>query len=233
MKTPKFILNRTEDYLYHSKLWIIGYASLFYLCSIIIFSMLLTFCVFIYNCIGLDPETMTNFGGDPTYLKKSNDNLHFLLSVLVTAPLCEELIFRLGLSSKRKIFFRWVGLLPAIIVWYFIQKDFLLIFLLLGFGVLTAISLYRFTSSDMWEIFISKYFVRLIWINALLFGLLHLTAFTELSIELFPYALCLSVWPFLGGCVITYIRVNIGFFACVVAHIIFNLPGVLATMICL
>ena len=31
MKTPKFILNRTEDYLYHSKLWIIGYASLFYL----------------------------------------------------------------------------------------------------------------------------------------------------------------------------------------------------------
>jgi hypothetical protein len=25
--------------------------------------------------------------------------------------------------------------------------------------------------------------------------------------------------------------VNIGFFACVVAHIIFNLPGVLATMI--
>ena len=105
MKTPKFILNRTEDYLYHSKLWIIGYASLFYLCSIIIFSMLLTFCVFIYNCIGLDPETMTNFGGDPTYLKKSNDNLHFLLSVLVTAPLCEELIFRLGLSSKRKIFF--------------------------------------------------------------------------------------------------------------------------------
>ncbi len=35
MKTPKFILNRTEDYLYHSKLWIIGYASLFYLCSII------------------------------------------------------------------------------------------------------------------------------------------------------------------------------------------------------
>ena len=85
----------------------------------------------------------------------------------------------------------------------------------------------------MWEIFISKYFVRLIWINALLFGLLHLTAFTELSIELFPYALCLSVWPFLGGCVITYIRVNIGFFACVVAHIIFNLPGVLATMICL
>lgn len=105
MKTPKFILNRTEDYLYHSKLWIIGYASLFYLCSIIIFSMLLTFCGFIYNCIGLDPETMTNFGGDPTYLKKSNDNLHFLLSVLVTAPLCEELIFRLGLSSKRKIFF--------------------------------------------------------------------------------------------------------------------------------
>ena len=105
MKTPKFILNRTEDYLYHSKLWIIGYASLFYLCSIIIFSMLLTFCVFIYNCIGLDPETMTNFWGDPTYLKKSNDNLHFLLSVLVSAPICEELIFRLGLSSKRKIFF--------------------------------------------------------------------------------------------------------------------------------
>lgn len=105
MKTPNFILNRTEDYLYHSKLWIIGYASLFYLCSIIIFSVLLTFCVFIYNCIGLDPETMTNFGGEPTYLKKSNDNLHFLLSVLVTAPLCEELIFRLGLSSKRKIFF--------------------------------------------------------------------------------------------------------------------------------
>ena len=104
MKTPKFILNRTEDYLYHSKLWIIGYASLFYLCSIIIFSMLLTFCVFIYNCIGLDPETMTNFGGDLTYLKKSNDNLHFLLSVLVTAPLCEELIFRLGLSSKTENF---------------------------------------------------------------------------------------------------------------------------------
>lgn len=70
MKTPKFILNRTEDYLYHSKLWIIGYASLFYLCSIIIFSMLLTFCVFIYNCIGLDPETMTNFGGRSYIPKK-------------------------------------------------------------------------------------------------------------------------------------------------------------------
>ena len=45
----------------------------------------------------------------------------------------------------------------------------------------------------MWEKFISKYFVRLIWINALLFGLLHLTAFTELSIELFLLVLQLFV----------------------------------------
>lgn len=86
MKSPKFILNRTEDYLYHSKLWIIGYASLFYLCSIIIFSMLLTFCVFIYNCIGLDPETMTNFGGR-SYIPKKR--------VMTTCIFCYQFLSRL------------------------------------------------------------------------------------------------------------------------------------------
>lgn len=231
MKIPKFILDRTDDYLHHSKLWIIGYAVLFYLCSALFFSLLQMACMSIYDSVGINPETMTSFGGDPTHLKQYSSNLYFLLSTLVIAPLCEELIFRLGLSSKRKTIALWIGILPVVLVWYFISKCPLINILLLEFGALAAMSLYFFTDDDMLQNINQKHFKLYVWTSALLFGFLHLTAFSELSFKILPFALCISVWPFLGGCVITYIRVNIGFIAGVVTHIMVNLPAVIATMV--
>lgn len=41
----KFILSRTEDYLIHSKKWIVGYGLLFWLISRIIAMLLVIGCV--------------------------------------------------------------------------------------------------------------------------------------------------------------------------------------------
>lgn len=72
--------------------------------------------------------------------------------------------------------------------------------------------------------------LAVVWISALAFGLLHLNAFADMSWVILPYALCICVWPFLGGCAITYLRMNMGFFAGLIMHIVVNLPGVIGSL---
>ena len=94
MKRPKFILNRTDDYLHHSKKWMIGHALLFYVASIFCFVALQMVCSYIYGLFGVSPESLTKFGGDPQYQIQKKSTLEFLLSVLLVAPLCTAFSFK-------------------------------------------------------------------------------------------------------------------------------------------
>ena len=230
MKRPKFILNRTDDYLHHSKKWMIGHALLFYVASIFCFVALQMVCSYIYGLFGVSPESLTKFGGDPQYQIQKKSTLEFLLSVLLVAPLCEEVIFRFGISLKRNAVALWVAIAPAILTWYLISKNCIIVGVALLIGLLIGAYIFFGTDDSLWDKVRAKMSLAVVWISALAFGLLHLNAFTDMSWVILPYALCICVWPFLGGCAITYLRMNMGFFAGLIMHIVVNLPGVIGSL---
>lgn len=226
MKLPKFILNRTDDYLRLSRWRMIGVALLYYFCFFVVNVVLMMICIFAYNACGIAPESLTDFWGNPMYRLEQQGLQKLLLTTLLIAPLCEELIFRLGISMKRKMVTLWAGLAPAVSVWYLVSKEFMPVALSLEFGLLMAAAVWFLTDDEMWEKARVRYFRPVVWISAVAFGLLHLNAVTDISWQVLPYALCLCLMPFFGGCIFTYFRMNMGFFAGLAAHVLFNLPGV-------
>lgn len=96
----KFILSRTEDYREHSKKWIVGYGLLFWLISRVVAMFLVIGCVAIYDALGVNPETLTQFAGNPETAKSLGSMTYVLLTTSIVAPILEECIFRLGLSLK-------------------------------------------------------------------------------------------------------------------------------------
>ena len=153
-------------------------------------------CIAIYMSMGMNPMEMTKFGGDPTHYK-GMDPWRAFLRLLVIAPLAEEVMFRLGLSFKRRTVALWLGLLPIVCALY------------------------------MWKEWRRKYIIPAMWISAISFGLMHLRAFSVLNGQVFPFALATILVPMAGGCAITYARVNLGFWWGVLLHCIINIPGVL------
>ena len=68
------------------------------------------------------------------------------------------------------------------------------------------------------------------WVSAIGFGLLHLIAFTNYSWLLVPFMIAVIMSPLLLGCVITYVRVNLGFWWGVLFHVVNNIPVVLVLL---
>ncbi len=233
MKLPKFILNKADDYLALSRWRMTGVAILYYIFFLVVNVVLMMICLSVYNACGISPESLTDFGGNPMYRLEKQGLQKLLLTTLLIAPLCEEIIFRLGLSMKRKMVALWVGLAPAVFVWYLVSKEFLSVALALEFGLLMAAAVWFLTDDEMWEKARTRYLKPVVWISAIAFGLLHLNAVSDLSLQLLPYALCLCVMPFFGGCIFTYFRMNMGFLAGLAVHVMFNLPGVMGAVLLL
>ena len=115
-----------------------------------------------------------------------SDTLEFLLSVLLVAPLCEEVIFRFGISLKRNAVALWVAIAPAILTWYLISKNCIIVGVALLIGLLIGAYIFFRTDDSLWDKVRAKMSLAVVWISALAFGLLHLNAFTDMSWVILP-----------------------------------------------
>ena len=223
----KFILNRPDDYLSLSKKKMIGTAFLWLVILVFCAGLLKTACNAIYMSMGINPEELTKFGGDPkNYM--GHASWRILVHLMIIAPLAEEIMFRLGLSFKRQTVALWLGLLPLVCAYYMHKCH--VWYILLGLAAVGALIYWlvcRFTTDEQWKGWRKKYIIPAMWISAIGFGLLHFKAFSVLNWQVFPFALSTVLVPMAGGCAITYARVNLGFWWGVLLHCIINIPSVL------
>lgn len=224
----KFILSRCNDYELHSKKWIIGYGLLFWLITRIIAVLLMLLCLAVYKGFGINPENLTEFGGNPTTVKSVFSVGYGVAMVLLIAPLLEECIFRLGLSFKRWQIAVAVAAIPAYLLFQGLRTLSIATGAVYGCIAVAAFCVIYFsTSQKFWTLMRRKYFCTSVWISAIAFGLVHLIAFSNFTLELLPYMLCVITVPFFAGCAITYYRVNLGFWWGVGLHTFNNLPAIL------
>ena len=222
-----FILNRPDDYLSLSKKRIIGTTLKWFVILMVGAILLRIACVAIYMSMGVNPMELTKFGGDPTNYV-GHATWKTVLKLMVIAPLVEEIMFRLGLSFKRRTVALWLGLLPVVCAYYMHKCHVWYILLgLAAVGVLIYWLICRFTTDEQWKEWRKKYIIPAMWISAIGFGLLHFRAFSVLNGQVLPFALATIMVPMAGGCAITYARVNLGFWWGVLLHCIINIPGVL------
>lgn len=223
----RFILSRTDDYRIHSKKWIVGYGMLFWLISRIIAMLLVIGCVAVYNTFGMNPETHTSFAGNPETTRRLGSITYVLLTTSIVAPVLEECIFRLGLSFKRWQVALAVASIPTYILWQHLSSLTIVPALLYIASIIAVFSLvYGLTSDSLWNELKKTYYNLTIWFSAIAFGLIHLIAFSNYSLALLPYMLCVVSVPFFGGCAMTYYRINLGFWWGVGMHIFNNLPAI-------
>ena len=226
----KFILDRTDDRATMSERRILGHAALWFVAMIMLSTAIIVGVGIAYKMMGLDPEQMTQFGGS-VGAHKDKPLVRTLLLLLVIAPVVEEIIFRLGLSFRRQTVALWAGLLPVAVAAYLFKcYDWVVLAPLVLVGVALYALVMRFTTDGQWAGWRSRYLRLAMWISAIAFGLIHLKAFTVLTWALLPYCIATCLRPGLVGCVITYVRVNLGFWWGVLFHIANNLPAVLVLM---
>lgn len=150
---------------------------------------------------------------------------------LLGAPLFEECAFRLGLSFRRWQVAIGLGALAA----FFVSRFAVIAgcesrLWAVPAGVVVCAGLFFTTSDGFWAARREKWICPMMWVSAVLFGLVHLFAMPGLMWVLLPYALLMCLMLFFAGCVLVYLRVNLGFWWAVGAHILINLPGVLVAI---
>ncbi len=91
-------------------------------------------------------------------------------------------------------------------------------------AVAIFIAVMRYTTQSFWDRQKRRWFIPAVWLTTIVFGLLHLLAFTGASLVFLPYKLCMTLVIFFGGCAIAYLRVNLGFGYGLGMHIFNNLP---------
>lgn len=228
----KFILSRNEDYLSHSKKWIVGYALLFWLITRIAVMIIMAVCMIINEHYGINPHELTSFGGDPTVTKASGSLVRALLMTALIAPLFEEILFRYGLSFKRISVATSLAFIPLFPAFSHNKTAGAYMWLIcIGLAIIVFCCVYFCTSDKFWQEKKQQWQIPAIWLTSIAFGLVHLVAFSTLSPMLIPYALCVILAPFFAGCACAYLRVNIGFSWGLAMHIFNNIPGIII-MLC-
>ena len=112
-----FLLNRPDDRDTQSKGRIIVNMLIWLVILYAGCQVLYVICMLIYGANGVIPTKLTDYYADPFFWKEK-PFWQTILWFLIVAPLCEESIFRLGLSFKRLTVGLWAGLLPVIVAWY-------------------------------------------------------------------------------------------------------------------
>ncbi len=223
----KFILNRPDDFVTMSRKRLI-LTTLKWFFPLMIGAVLLRIvCVAIYMSQGVNPMELTKFGGDPT-THMDHASWKIILTLMLVAPVMEEVMFRLGLSFRRITVALWAGLTPLVCAAYLYHCR--VWYILLGMGLLGVVLfwlVHHYTTDEQWGKWRAKFIIPAMWVSAISFGLIHLMAFTVLNCQLLPFALATILIPMAGGCAITYARVNLGFWWGVLLHLIINIPPVL------
>lgn len=227
-----FILNRTDDWVTMPKKRILAKAIVWYFAFLLINFVMIMGVTIIYNSMGVEPNQLTRFAGD--YHRFLDRPLYYITMAILIAPIVEESIFRLGLSFKRQTVALWLGLLPAAIAGYLL--DYAENWILMASMILIGLVLYwlvmRYTCDEQWARWRSRYLLPAIWISAIAFCLMHLR-FTVLTWFLLPYCLAVVLRPGLVGCILTYVRVNLGFWWGVLFHAANNLSGAILLLLAL
>lgn len=223
----KFILNRSDDCDTLSKGRIIANIPIWLVILYAGYLVLYVICMLIYGANGVIPTKLTDYYADPFFWKEK-PFWQTILWFLIVAPLCEESIFRLGLSFKRLTVGLWAGLLPVIVAWYvFYCRVWYILLLFAIAGGLIFWLICRYTTDELWKKWRKKCIIPAMWVTAIGFGLFHLNAFSVLNWLVLPYALVTILQPMADGCVFTYARVNLGFWWSVLLHFTKNLLVVL------
>ena len=223
-----FILNRIDERRTRSVGRILLYALAFFLLTRVVTGLLAGIAMAIYKLgWGIDAMNRLQFMGTPDEMAALG--WWALPQLLLAAPLFEECAFRLGLSFRRShaavgsgaltVFFAvhllrlagagqsmWWGVLP---------------------GVVVALALWCLTTDHFWMARRERWLRPTMWVSAILFGAVHLFAMPGLTWALLPMALIMVLMLALSGCVLVYLRVNLGFWWAVGAHALINLPGAL------
>lgn len=223
----KTILSRTSDWQNHSRWWIVGYALLFWVITRLLTAGLMGICIYAYSQNGVNPSELTKFGGDPSVTVASNGLWTAILIVAVAAPVIEEIVFRLGLSFVRWQVAAWLGSIPLFMCWMY-WKSCPMIWWIIGSAAAIIIGClaWRLLSDEFLQRLKKRCLVSAMWITSIAFGLIHLMAFSTLSLQLLPYALVVISAPFFTGCACAYLRVNLGFGWGVAMHVFNNIPGI-------
>lgn len=223
----KFILSRTDDCRHHTKRWIVRYGLLFWLVTRVGCVALLLACGAVYEHFGINAGQLTKFAGDPSTLRNMYPVAYAAWLLAVVAPLLEECIFRLGLSFKKWQIAAGVAAIPLYIMFQRISILTLVSAMLpAGAAIAIFVVIYFTTTQSLWSRMKTRWYRPMIWISSSAFGFMHLVAFTNFSLSLFPYMLCIIAMPFFGGCAIAYYRVNLGFWWGVALHVFSNLPAI-------
>lgn len=224
----KFILDCTNDWATMPKKKILLKSIGWFFAMFVLSAIIIIVVTNIYKSMGIDPSQVTKFGGDMSnHLDKPL--FQSVLLFLVIAPLVEEIIFRLGLSFKRQTAALWVGLLPVAITGYLLQlyDNWVLMAGMVVLGAILYWLVVRYTTDEQWAGWRRRYLRLAMWISAIAFALIHLKAFTVLTWGVLPYCFAICLRPGLVGAVITYARVNLGFWWGVLFHVLNNIPAVL------
>jgi hypothetical protein len=225
-----FILNRTDDRARMPKKRIIATAIVWYFIFLLINFAIILGVTCIYNKMGVEPGQLTKFVGDRSF--HMDRPLWYISQLLLVAPVVEEIIFRLELSFKRQTVALWAGLLPVSIVGYLLdcsENWMLMAGMLLTGGALYWLVM-RYTTDEQWKQWRSRYLHPAIWISALAFCFMHLR-FTVLTWGLLPYCLAIILRPGLVGCILTYVRVNLGYWWGVLFHAANNTPAAIMMLL--
>ena len=223
----KFILNRPYDGKNYSRKKVILTTLKWFVLLVICATLLRILCVAIYMSNGINPMELTKFGGDPT-VHREYASWRIVAQLMIMAPLLEEIIFRLGLSFKRRTVSLWLGLLPIVCAFYFLHcKTWYILLGMFIIGVFLYWLTFSRTSDEQWIKWRKRYIVPAMYISAIAFGVVHFLAFSVLNLQVFPFALATILVPMAAGCAFTYARVNLGFWWGVLLHCINNIPAIL------
>ena len=227
----KFILSRTYDYKLHTKKWIAGYGLLFCLAGSVLSLLLIIVCIAVYESFGIEPESITRFAGNSVTSKRICPTLYTLSSACIVTPLLQECIFRLGLSFRRWQVALAVASIPIYLLWMRLGHLTLEVTSKYALIVVAAFTTVYYGSTDsFWKELKQRFHEAAIWISSISYGLMFLAYFSSYSFLLIPYMLCVVLIPFIGGCTITYYRINLGFWYGVLFHIFNNLPAIIILM---
>lgn len=226
-----FILNRTNDWAVLPKKKIFLKAVIWFILLTAVSIVAIMICQTAYMSQGINPSQLTKFGGDvSTRLDEPLGKTILLLMVI--APIAEEIIFRLGVSLRRRTVALWAGLLPVTIAAYL--YDAYDNWMVMAATIITGVILYwlvmRFTTDEQWDRWRARYLRPVMWLSAIGFGLIHLRAFSVITWLLLPYCLTICLRLALIAAIFTYARVNLGFWWGVLLHTANNVPGVLVLL---
>lgn len=222
----KSVFARLDDSKTKSRRQILLFAVVFFVVTRLIMMIAIAFAARLYFLYGMDAMSALRFGGGIeglAYEAMEKGVWPTLLMVLVGAPLLEECAFRLGLSFRKRDVAAGLGALTLFLFsritgsWLWASIP----------AVAVAATVWFATSEEFWNGLRSAWLKPAAAASAVLFGLAHLFAMHGLTLVLLPYALLICMMLFFAGATFVYLRVNLGFWWGLGAHIANNLPAII------